>query len=120
MVTVARAREADRHGTDLQLHDRTIVRDHDQHRRSLYALYVERVPFISLPRKADVDHPSGIKSVPEVSALAFPCLNVTTSTATCTTSLEDICGFGGFGSSGPNQTFRYDSLSDLHSVPRTR
>jgi len=49
-----------------------------------------------------------IKSVPALSNIPFPCLNSTSTTDTCTQSLESICGFGGFSQPGqPDQKFRF-------------
>jgi membrane associated rhomboid family serine protease len=60
-----------------------------------------------------------MRSIPEISSTPFLCLNDTGNTAnaaaTQTCTLEDICGFGGFGNDGiPNQTFRFFTPLWLH------
>ncbi|KAG0151859.1 hypothetical protein CROQUDRAFT_35929 [Cronartium quercuum f. sp. fusiforme G11] len=57
-----------------------------------------------------------IRYVPGVSNISFPCLNETSSTPTCSTPLENICGFGGFKKPGePDQTFRLILPMFLHA-----
>lgn len=60
-----------------------------------------------------------MRDIPEITGTPFRCLNDSSSssssiTQTCT--LEDICGFGGFGSdtATPNQTFRFFTALWLH------
>lgn len=59
-----------------------------------------------------------MRSIPEITSTPFRCLNdssTSTSSITTTCTLEDICGFGGFGSSGvPDQTFRFFTPLWLH------
>lgn len=57
-----------------------------------------------------------MRSVPEVTSTPFQCLNDTSSTTSATTcTLEQICGFGGFGPNGvPDQTFRFFTPIWLH------
>lgn len=58
-----------------------------------------------------------MRSVPEITATPFRCLNDTSSSSTTsvTCTLEDICGFGGFGPDGvPHQTFRFFTPIWLH------
>jgi len=52
-----------------------------------------------------------MREVPAISNVSFACLNDTSSIC----SLEDICGFGGFGPDGvPDQTFRFFTPLWLH------
>jgi len=60
-----------------------------------------------------------MREIPDIANTPFRCLNDTSSssTTTQTCTLEQICGFGGFGSSTiatPNQTFRFFTALWLH------
>lgn len=59
-----------------------------------------------------------MRDIPEITNVPFRCLNdssTSTSSITATCTLEDICGFGGFGTSGkPDQTFRFFTPLWLH------
>lgn len=59
-----------------------------------------------------------MRDIPEITSTPFRCLNDSSTAAnsiTTTCTLEDICGFGGFGTNGtPDQTFRFFTPLWLH------
>jgi hypothetical protein len=57
-----------------------------------------------------------MKPFPEVSGIPLACPNNTANPVTSLCSLEDVCGFGGFGPTGvPDQSFRFVLPIFLHA-----